>query len=158
MIKVGINGFGRIGRLSFRIIVAKHSGEVEIGAINTSGSMNVEGWAHLARYDTMYRRFEKQITSNETQDPEKVTDESPEIRQLVVDGKNIPVLAQKDPSKIPWGKYGVDVVIESTGRFTTEEDAKKHAQGGAKRVVISAPGKGGNVGTYVLGVNEAKPD
>ncbi|KKR12055.1 MAG: Glyceraldehyde-3-phosphate dehydrogenase, type I [Candidatus Woesebacteria bacterium GW2011_GWA1_39_21b] len=68
----------------------------------------------------------------------------------------IPVLAQRDPEKIPWGKYGADVVIESTGKFTTEEDAKKHALGGAKRVVISAPAKGGNVGTYVIGVNEYK--
>ncbi|MBU0569678.1 type I glyceraldehyde-3-phosphate dehydrogenase, partial [Patescibacteria group bacterium] len=68
----------------------------------------------------------------------------------------IPVLAQQDPAKIPWGKYGVDVVIESTGRFVKEEDAKKHAIGGAKRVVISAPSKGGNVGTYVLGVKEYK--
>jgi len=88
----------------------------------------------------------------------EATDEDPLIGYLIVKGKDmkIPVLAQRDPEKIPWGKYGVDVVIESTGKFTTEEDAKKHALGGAKRVVISAPAKGGNVGTYVIGVNEYK--
>ncbi|MGB6882390.1 MAG: type I glyceraldehyde-3-phosphate dehydrogenase, partial [Microgenomates group bacterium] len=75
---------------------------------------------------------------------------------LKVEGKKIPVLAQRDPSKIPWKDYGADIVIESTGKFTTEDDAKKHALGGAKRVIISAPSKGGNVGTYVLGVNEYK--
>lgn len=156
MVKVGINGFGRIGRLAFRVGVLKHAGDIEFTAINTSGSMPVSGWAHLANYDTTYRKFEKEVTFEETKKPEEATDEDPQIGNLIVDGKKIPVLAQKDPAKIPWGKYGVEVVIESTGRFTTEEDAKKHAIGGAKRVVISAPAKGGNVGTYVLGVNEYK--
>ena len=155
MIKVGINGFGRIGRLAFRIAVAKHSGVVEIVAINTSGSMNVEGWAHLVNYDTMYREFKIKVKQEKTKEAKEATDEDPLIGYLKFDSKKIPVLAQRDPEKIPWGKYGVDVVIESTGRFTSEEDAKKHAKAGAKRVVISAPSKGGNVGTYVLGVNEA---
>jgi glyceraldehyde 3-phosphate dehydrogenase len=158
MIKVGINGFGRIGRLAFRIGVLKHADELQFTAINTSGSMPTSGWAHLTNYDTMYRRFEYEVKSTEYKEPDKVTDEDPKIGDLMVSEKNVnvPVLAQKDPSKIPWGKYGVDVVIESTGRFTKEEDAKKHAVGGAKRVVISAPVKGGNVGTYVIGVNEIK--
>ncbi len=78
------------------------------------------------------------------------------IGNLKISERNldVPLLAQRDPALIPWGKYGVDVVIEATGKFTSEEDAKKHAIGGAKRVIISAPSKGGNVGTYVLGVNE----
>lgn len=155
MIKVGINGFGRIGRIAFRVGVAKHSSKIEFAAINTSGSMNAVGWAHLVNYDTMYRKFEKEVKAVETQRPEEVSDENPEIGKLIVDGKEIPLLAQRDPEKIPWSRYGVDVVIESTGKFVTEEDAKKHAKGGAKRVVISAPAKGGNVGTYILGVNEA---
>src|SRR4030065_1016763 len=155
MVKVGINGFGRIGRIAFRIGLTRHKDELEFGAINTSGSMSVSGWAHLVNFDTMYRKFEMEIRGNETKKPEEVTDGDPQIGFLISPGKGfkIPVLAQKDPGKIPWGKFGVDVVIESTGRFTTEEDAKKHALGGDKKVVISAPTKGGNVGTYVLGVN-----
>lgn len=151
---MGINGFGRIGRLSFRISLLKYSGEVEISAINTSGSMNVEGWAYLANYDTMYRKFEYEVKSERVKDVKEIDDKDPLIGYLLVKGLRIPVLAQRDPAKIPWSKYGVDVVIESTGVFTKEEDAKKHALGGAKRVVISAPAKGENVKTFVLGVNE----
>jgi len=154
MVKIGINGFGRIGRLAFRIAVAKHQSAVEIVAINTSGSMNVDGWAHLVNYDTMYREFKTKVKSEKTKEAKEATDEDPLIGYLKFDSKKIPVLAQRKPEKIPWGKYEAEVVIESTGRFTTEEDAKKHAKAGAKRVVISAPSKGGNVGTYVLGVNE----
>ncbi len=154
MIKVGINGFGRIGRLAYRVALSKHTGEIEIAAVNTSGSMNTAGWAHLVNYDTMYRRFEHEVHAEEIRDPKEVTDENPEIGKLKTEGHETVVLAQREPDKIPWGKYGVDVVIESTGKFIKEEDAKKHAVGGAKRVVISAPSKGGNVGTYVLGVND----
>jgi len=156
MIKVGINGFGRIGRIAFRIWLLKHTNQMEIAAINTSGSMDVDGWAHLVNYDTMYRRFEYVVKSEKVKSASEISDEDPLIGHLLVGekGKKIPVLAQRDPGKIPWKDYGVDVVVESTGRFTSEEDAKKHAIGGAKRVVISAPTKGGNVGTYVLGVNE----
>jgi len=156
MIKIGINGFGRIGRLAFRIAIAKHSEEIEIAAINTSGSINTAGWAHLVNYDTMYRKFEYEVIAEGTKDPKEITEEDLLIGNLKVNGKTIPILAQREPDKIPWSKYGVDVVIESTGKFVSEEDAKKHAVGGAKRVVISAPSKGGNVGTYVLGVNEYK--
>lgn len=156
MVKVGINGFGRIGRIAFRIALIKRKSELEIAAVNTSGSMPAASWAHLVNYDTMYRRFEMEIEAEEIKKPEEATDDDPLIGYFFTKagGFKIPVLAQRDPAKIPWGKYGVDVVIESTGKFTTEEDAKKHAIGGAKRVVISAPSKGGNVGTYVLGVNE----
>src|SRR5436190_14227485 len=152
MVKVGINGFGRIGRIAFRISLLKHTGDIELSAINTSGSMTTSGWAHLVNHDTMYRTFEKEVKAEEVKKPEDASDEDPLIGYLLVDSRRIPVLAQKDPAKIPWGKYGVDVVIESTGKFVTEEDAKKHAVGGAKRVVISAPVKGGNVSTYILGV------
>src|SRR3970040_47385 len=160
MIKVGINGFGRIGRIAFRIWLLKHTSGVEIAAINTSGSMDAGGWAHLVNYDTMYRTFEFKIKSEKLKEEKEVTDDDPLIGYLLVGEKNkkMPLLAQRDPEKIPWGKYGVDVVIESTGKFVTEEDAKKHALGGAKRVVISAPVKGGNVGTYIIGVNEYKKE
>lgn len=160
MVKVGINGFGRIGRLAFRIGLLKHSDEVQFAAINTSGSMNTAGWAHLTNYDTMYRKFEYEVKSEEVKKPEEATDEDPLIGHLLVSERNlkVPLLAQKDPSRIPWGKFGVDVVIESTGHFTDAEGAKKHAVGGAKRVVISAPGKGENVPTFVLSVNEVTKD
>lgn len=152
MVTIGINGYGRIGRLAFRIIVSNHLNEVKIGAINTSGSMPASGWAQLTNYDTMYRKFGYEVIADETEKNEEI------IGNLKISDRNlsVPLLAQKDPSLIPWSKYGVDVVIEATGKFTSEEDAKKHAVGGAKRVVISAPSKGGNVGTYVLGVNEKK--
>ena len=156
MVKVGINGFGRIGRIAFRIGVLKHSDELQFCAINTSGSMPTSGWAHLTNYDTMYRQFQFRVQGEELKDPKGATDEDPLIGNLMISEKNIkvPVLAQRDPAKIPWGKYGVDVVIESTGVFTKEEDAKKHAIGGAKKVVISAPVKEGNVATYIISVNE----
>jgi glyceraldehyde 3-phosphate dehydrogenase len=156
MVRVGINGFGRIGRLAFRIGLLKHSDELQFGAINTSGSMNTDGWVHLTNYDTMYRKFQYEVVGEEIRKPEEITDADPQIGNLMVAERDVkvPVLAQKDAAKIPWSKYGVDVVIESTGHYTDEEGAKKHAVGGAKRVVISAPSKGGNVGTYVLGVNE----
>lgn len=158
MIKVGINGFGRIGRIAFRIGVLKHSHEIEFAAINTSGSMPASDWAHLVNYDTMYRQFEKEIKAEETQKPEGATDENPVIGELVYEGRRTPLLAQRDPEKIPWGRYEVDIVIEATGKFVTNEDAKKHGVGGAKRVIISAPSKGGNVGTYILGVNDYSPE
>jgi len=158
MVKVGINGFGRIGRLAFRIALLKHSGELEIAAVNTSGSVGTKEWAYLVNYDTMYRKFEHEVAHEELKDPKEVSDEDPQIGSFRVNGQTIPVLAQREPEKIPWGKYGVEVVIESTGKFVSDEDAKRHAKGGAKRVVISAPAKGGNVRTYVIGVNEYKGD
>jgi len=158
MVKVGINGFGRIGRIAFRIGLLKHSSEVAFTAINTSGSMDAVGWAHLVNHDTMYRKFEMEVLAEEVKKPEEATDEDPLIGYLIVKGKDIkiPLLAQRDPTKLPWGKYEVGVVIEATGKFTSEEEAKKHVLGGAKKVVLSAPAKGGNVQTYVLGVNEYK--
>ena len=156
MLKVGINGFGRIGRIAFRIGLLKHANEIEFAAINTSGSMDTAGWAHLVNYDTMYRQFELKVNSEELKAPDTATDEDPQIGNLLVEGKKIPILAQKDPAKIPWSKFGVEVVVEATGKFVTAEDAKKHSAGGAKVVIISAPVKGGNVGTYIIGVNDFK--
>ncbi len=157
-VKVAINGFGRIGRIAFRVGLLKHSDKLDFVAINTSGSMDTEGWAHLANYDTVYRKFEKEVSFEHIKPAKEATDEDPLIGYFLVDDLKIPVLAQRDPEKIPWTTYGVDVVIESTGAFKTKEEAEKHIRAGAKKVVISAPGKGGSVGTYVLGVNEAGND
>lgn len=150
MITAAINGFGRIGRIAFRVALQHFSDQIEIVAINTSGSMDASGWAHLLKYDSVYGKFEKevQVDNNGIQEPE--------IGALTIEGKRYPVLAEREPSRIPWSKYGADVVIESTGVFTTEEGAKQHLAGGAKKVVISAPEKGGNIGTYLIGVNEYK--
>ncbi len=153
----GINGFGRIGRLSTRVWWAHHKDTLKLAAINTSGSMDIEGWAHLLKYDTTYGIFPGDIGHEKYQSSKEATDEDPLIGYLVIDSQfKIPVFAQRDPGKIPWGKYGVDVVIESTGAFTSEEKSRAHLLGGAKQVVISAPAKGGNVPTSVIGVNEQK--
>lgn len=151
-----INGFGRIGRLSTRVWWLHHRDTLKLVAINTSGSMDIEGWAHLLKYDTTYGLFPGEIGYEKYQSAKEVTDEDPLIGYLIL-GKlvKIPVFAERDPAKIPWGKYAVEVVIESTGAFTSEEKAKAHLVGGAKQVVISAPAKGGNVPTSVIGVNEA---
>lgn len=149
MVKAAINGFGRIGRIAFRIALLNFADKIEIVAINTSGSMEVQGWAHFLKYDSVYGKFEKEI--------EVVTNGTDhELGALVIDKKRYPLLAERDPARIPWKKYGADVVIECTGVFTSEEGAKGHLLAGAKKVVISAPEKGGNVGTYMLGVNEYK--
>ena len=141
-----------------RVGLLKHHGEIEFAAINTSGSMEVDGWCHLVNQDTTYRQFELRVESVKLKNAKEATDEDPLIGYLEVPsmGLKIPVLAQRDPEKLPWAKYGVDVVMECTGKFTDETGALKHAKAGAKKVIISAPAKGGNVGTYVLGVNEYK--
>src|SRR3989344_6008721 len=122
-IKVGINGFGRIGRAFLK--VAWDRPEIEVVAVNDLGS--VENMAYLLKYDTVYRKWEHDI---------KVEGDS-----IVIDGKKVKVLAEKDPVKLPWKDLKVDVVIESTGLFTSYNKAAVHLEAGAKKVVISAPAK-----------------
>lgn len=140
MIKLGINGFGRIGRLAARTILAKYKDVILLKCINTSGSMDASGWAHLFKYDTTYGKY-----------PEKVTALK---NSMKVGNVTIPILGERDPEKIPWQKYGVEVVIESTGKFRKEKDIIKHLRGTVKKVVLSAPPKKGNVPMYVLGIND----
>jgi len=135
--KVAINGFGRIGRLTFRNLLNKEN--IEVVAINDL--TDTKTLAHLLKYDSAHGIFPHEVTF----DSESIT----------VNGKKITVLAQKDPAALPWGDMGVEVVLESTGRFVDEEGSKKHITAGAKKVVISAPAKG-NIPTVVLGVNDDK--
>ena len=139
MIKVAINGFGRIGRNAFKVSLEEHPDQIEIVAINDLTEPKV--LAHLLKYDTAYGPWDREISSDE--------------KNIIIDGKSYPILAEKDPALLPWRDMNVDVVIESTGRFTKPEDLKKHLDAGAKKVVLSAPAKGG-VPTFVLGVNGDK--
>jgi glyceraldehyde 3-phosphate dehydrogenase len=141
MIKVGINGFGRIGRLAARIILKDFSDKLDLACINTSGSMDTSGWTHLFKYDTAYGKYQGKVSSDDA--------------AMTVDNKKIPVLGVRDPQKIPWEKYGVEIVIESTGVFRKKEDAKKHLRGTVKKIILSAPPKEGDIPMYVLGVNDS---
>lgn len=136
MVKVAINGFGRIGRNAFKILQGRK--DAEVVAINDI--TDAAALAHLLKYDSSYGTYDQEVSSNE--------------HAIIVNGKEIPVYAEKDPHNLPWANLGVDVVIESTGFFTKPEDAKAHIDAGAKRVVISAPAKGEGAKTIVLGVNE----
>lgn len=159
---LGINGFGRIGRTSFRVWWQRFRDTTPLTVINTSGSSDLATWAHLLKYDSNYGVLPLEITVNEKQKKDQVTDADPELGTITLDGHTITVLAQRDPAKIPWGKYGVTSVIESTGKFVTQESASAHLQGGATRVIVSAPPKGegetGAMAMTVLGVQETLPD
>lgn len=136
MIKVAINGFGRIGRNAFKILGERD--DAKVVAINDI--TDAKTLAHLLKYDSSYGLYDRNIKS--------------EDGFIIVDGTKIPVYAEKDPANLPWKELGVDVVIESTGLFTKPELAKAHIDAGAKRVVISAPAKGEGAKTIVIGVNE----
>jgi len=141
-VKVGINGFGRIGRNAFRAALANPSLGIDIVAVNDL--TDPETLAHLLKYDSVHGNLSDEISA---------TDD-----ELRVNGKDIKVLSERDPADLPWSDQGVEVVIESTGFFTVREDAEKHiTAGGAKKVVISAPAKGEDI-TIVLGVNDDKYD
>ncbi len=154
MIKFAINGFGRIGRSAFRVWLLRFQPELDLVAINTSGSMPVSSWAHLAKYDTAYGPIFTELNFREIKSPDQATDQDPLIGYLTIGSKDIPILAQRDPAKIPWSKYQADVIIESTGAFRTQAEASKHLTAGAKIVIISAPAKGGGMPTALIGVNE----
>ncbi|HWL62401.1 MAG TPA: type I glyceraldehyde-3-phosphate dehydrogenase [Steroidobacteraceae bacterium] len=137
-IKVGINGYGRIGRNILRALYeAKRTSDIQIVAINDLGNANTN--AHLTRYDTAHGKFNGTVAV--------------EGDSIVVNGDRIKVLSERDPSKLPWGQLGVDVVFECTGIFTSKAKAQAHLAGGAKRVLISAPGGSDVDGTVVYGVN-----
>ncbi len=143
-VKVGINGFGRIGRQVFKAIYGEYQDEIEVVAVNDLG--DVKTMAHLLKYDSVYGPlFSGEVDVD-------VSDGG-----ISIDGETLPVLAERDPAKLPWGDLGVEIVVESTGFFTDAEKAKAHLAGGAKKVIISAPAKGEDI-TVCMGVNEDKYD
>ncbi len=151
MIKVAINGYGRIGRVAHRVILEKYFNDIEVVAINAGSSTDIKGWMYLLKYDTSYGPIYSLNVSYQ------VAEENPTIKDLIgyllVDNKKIPVISQKDPTLLPWKDLNVGVVIESTGHFTSEEKLKTHLTAGAKSVILSAPVKEGQVPTIVLAVN-----
>lgn len=155
MIQTAINGFGRIGRTAVRVYLNRPDlrEKINLAAINTSGSMEIEGWAHLLSYDTSYHRLPYPVGVEKVRGAKEATDEEPLLGYLTIQDQKIPVLAQKDPEKIRWQDYQVEVVIEATGVFRDQKGAGKHLTAGAKKVVISAPSKGEGVSTQVLSVS-----
>jgi glyceraldehyde 3-phosphate dehydrogenase len=139
MTKIAINGFGRIGRPTLRRILDNHS-NLEVMVINDL--TDPKTLAHLLKYDSIYGMYHKSVKATEG--------------SLMINGKEIKILAEKDPSQLPWKEMDIDVVLECTGRFANFDGAKKHLEAGAKKVIISAPCKSPEVPTFVLGVNEEK--
>ena len=139
-IRVGINGFGRIGR---QVIRAARLQKADIEFVAVNDLTDTKTLAHLFKYDSVHRTYKGDVRAGDG--------------MITIDGANVKVLAEKDPAKLPWKDLGVDIVLESTGRFTDAAAAKKHLDAGAKKVIISAPAKGEDL-TIVLGVNEQKYD
>ncbi len=140
-IKVGINGFGRIGRQVFKKIYEDFQGVLDVEAINDL--MPVATNAHMLKYDSTYGRFPGEVDVKDG--------------DIYIDGEKLKSFAERDPANLPWGDLGVDIVLECTGIFRDRDSAGKHLAGGAKKVILSAPGKGVD-GTFVLGVNEETYD
>ncbi len=139
--RIGINGFGRIGRQTLKAILERHPDGLEVVAINDLAPTATN--AHLFKYDSTYGRYDGEVTAGEG--------------SITVDGHEIRALSERDPSALPWGDLGIDIVVESTGIFTDADKAEAHRAGGAKKVIISAPAKGEDI-TIVLGVNEDRYD
>jgi glyceraldehyde 3-phosphate dehydrogenase len=140
-VRIGINGFGRIGRLVYRAIRERYDKEIDVVAVNDIGRINI--MTHLLKYDSTYGRFPGEVVARED--------------GFVASGDEVKVLAERDPARLPWGELGVDVVVESTGLFRKRDKAKLHLDAGAKKVIITAPGKEEDL-TIVLGVNEQMYD
>jgi glyceraldehyde 3-phosphate dehydrogenase len=140
-VKIGINGFGRIGRQVYKAIRERYDKEIDVVAVNDIG--NIKIMTHLLKYDTNYGRFPGEVTARED--------------GFVADGDDVKILAERDPARLPWGKLGVEIVVESTGLFRARDKAKLHLDAGAKKVIITAPAKEEDL-TIVLGVNEKAYD
>ncbi len=139
--RIGINGFGRIGRQTLKAILERHGADLEVVAVNDLADDETN--AHLFKYDSTYGRFDGEVRAGEN--------------EILVDGRSIRSFSEKDPAALPWGDLGVDIVVESTGIFTDATKARAHIDAGARKVIISAPAKNEDV-TLVLGVNEERYD
>lgn len=137
VVRVAINGFGRIGRNFLRCWLTRQNSQLEVVAINDTSDPKTN--SHLLKYDSMLGRLEADVSAGED--------------SLIVNGKTIKCYSDRNPNNLPWGAWDIDLVIESTGVFVSEEGASRHIEAGAKKVLITAPGKGGGIGTYVMGVN-----
>ena len=135
--RIGINGFGRIGRQVYKAIRERYDQEIDVVAVNDIGRIKI--MTHLLKYDTNYGRFPGEVVARED--------------GFVANGDEVRILAERDPARLPWGKLGVDIVVESTGLFRQRDKAKLHLEAGAKKVIITAPAKEEDL-TVVLGVNE----
>ena len=142
MIRVAINGFGRIGRNFLRCWLTRENSQLEVVAINDTSDPKTNG--HLLQYDSMLGRLDADIQATED--------------TLIVNGKTIKCCSDRNPNNLPWKAWDIDLIIESTGVFVSHEGASRHIEAGAKKVLITAPGKGPNIGTYVMGVNHAEYD
>jgi len=158
--QLAINGFGRIGRSSFKIALEKG---LSITAINDLTNPRV--LAHLLKYDTVYGVYNKEIYIEEDGKKTRLEDNKGEKEffdvkgnenYLIVDGKRTLVVSEKEPSKLPWKKLNIDIVLECTGRFTKDDSALEHIKAGAKKVIVSAPTKGGTIQTFMKGVNDSQ--
>ncbi|MEM7769375.1 MAG: type I glyceraldehyde-3-phosphate dehydrogenase [Cyanobacteria bacterium P01_E01_bin.6] len=139
MIRVAINGFGRIGRNFMRCWLTRTDSQLDVVAINDTSDPRTN--AHLLKYDSMLGKLSADITADDS--------------SITVNGKTVKCVSDRNPLNLPWKAWDIDLIIESTGVFVTEEGASKHLEAGAKKVLITAPGKGGNIGTFVMGVNHA---
>ncbi len=148
MLKVAINGFGRIGRATLRVIWQDYSDEIEVAAINTSGSMETAGWAHLLKYDTVYGQFDYPV---EVMPAER----GAEIGRIRVGNKVVPVLAERKPAHIPWDEYEAKAVLECTGVFR-DKTAEDHLGDSVEKVILSAPPKAKGIPTYLIGINASE--
>jgi glyceraldehyde-3-phosphate dehydrogenase (NAD(P)) len=137
VIRVAINGFGRIGRNFLRCWLTRENSQIELVGINDTSDPKTN--AHLLKYDSMLGKLNADIKADSN--------------SIIVNGKTVKCVSDRNPLNLPWKEWGIDLVIESTGVFVTDEGASKHIEAGAKQVLITAPGKGANVGTYVMGVN-----
>jgi glyceraldehyde 3-phosphate dehydrogenase len=150
MIRVAINGYGRIGRIAHRVILQWHDDEMDVVAINAGSSTDIAGWMYLLKYDSVYGLLPQDVSVKPNQDPANPSF----LGHLVIEGREIPVFSQKDPNLLPWKALNVDVVIESTGKLVTLEKMQAHIAAGAKAAVLSSPAKGEGVPTYVISVND----